>query len=445
MNATQGTLIVMAKSPVAGQVKTRLTVETRLNTAFTPAQAAALAQASLRDTLDTVVAAPAGRRVIAWDGVRRSWLPKGVDVIAQRGDGLDERLSNAFQDTLSRPGHGPTLLVGMDTPQLRTADLSLDWDGADAVLGMCPDGGYWALGLRRFHAEAVRGVPMSTPQTGRLQLERLQSLGFRVQVLPTVRDVDTPADAAAVARIAPDSRFGRLHRRLTSVACSPMTLYDEALGGAEVHVLQTHVWQTHVLQNDLLQTHDAKPVQRLRLAVADWQRLAPADEVLLSRCEAPVLDIGCGPGRLVESLAARGTAALGIDISTRAVSQTAARGGSVLRRAVQHRLPGEGRWGTILLADGNIGIDGDPEALLSRCHDLLMTGGIALVEADADDDADHRVSLTLHCADGRVSSPMPWARVGARPLVQLAARVGFVAVEDWRVDSRVFIALRKVL
>ena len=165
-----------------------------------------------------------------------------------------------------------------------------------------------------------------------------------------------------------------------------MTLYDEALAGAEVHALQTH----------LPQTVGANAVQLDRLAVANWQRLAPADEVLLSRCEGPVLDIGCGPGRLVESLAARGTPALGIDISTRAVTQTAARGGSVLLRAVQHRLPGEGRWGTVLLADGNIGIGGDPGALLSRCHDLLMAGGVALVEADADDDADHQVSLTLH-------------------------------------------------
>ncbi len=430
-NQIQGTLVVIAKSPLAGQVKTRLT------TAFSPAQAAALAQASLRDTLDTVVAAPAGRRVIAWDGAPRSWLPDGVHVLAQRGDDMDERISSALEDALDHPGHGPALLVGMDTPQLRPANLGLDWGGADAVLGLCPDGGFWALGLRHFDPDAVKGVPMSTSQTGRYQLERLRSLGFRVKLLDPMRDVDTPADAAAVAQLTPDSRFGRLHRRLTSVvACSPMTLYDEALGGAEVHVHQTH--RNH-------QTHDATVDRRDRLAVNDWQHVAPADEVLLSRCEGPVLDIGCGPGRLVESLATRGTAALGIDISTRAVNQTAARGGAVLQRAVQHRLPGEGRWGTVLLADGNIGIGGDPAVLLSRCHDLLKPGGVALVEADADDHADLRVSLTLHGSKGRVASAIPWARVGARALVHLAHVAGFVAVEDWRVDGRVFIALRKIL
>lgn len=419
-----GTLIVMAKSPVAGLVKTRLTP------AFTPAEAAALAEASLRDTLDTVVAAPARRRIVAWEGSRRSWVPAEVEVIAQQGDGLDERISCALQEALHSPTPGPTLLVGMDTPQLRVADLSLDWDGADAVLGLSPDGGYWALGLTRFHPEVVKGVPMSTDQTGRRQLERLQSLGFRTRILPMIRDVDTHADAAKVARIAPDGRFGRLHRRLTTVGCSPMALYEEALDGADVEVYQVH---------------GAHEVSQGRLAVRDWQRMAPADEILLSRCEGPVLDVGCGPGRLVESLAARGTAALGIDISTRAVTQTTERGGSVLQRAVQQRLPCEGRWGTVLLADGNIGIDGDPEVLLSRCHDLLTAGGVALVEADPEDDTDHRVSLRLRGADGRVSSPMPWARIGSGPLIRLASRLGFVAVEDWRVDGRVFIALRKVL
>ena len=424
VSTSRGTLIVMAKSPVAGLVKTRLTPE------FTPGEAAALAQASLRDTLDTVVAAPARRRVVAWEGPDRSWVPGDVEVIAQQGDGLDERISHALQEALHGHTPQPTLLVGMDTPQLRVADLDLEWDDADAVLGLSPDGGYWALGLTRFHPDVVKGVPMSTDQTGQRQLERLQSLGFRTRMLPMMLDVDTPADAANVARIAPDGRFGRLHRRLTIAECSPMALYDEALDGGKV---------------DVYQLQGAHAVRRGRLAVRDWQQMSPADEILLSRCEGPVLDVGCGPGRLVESLAARGTAALGIDISTRAVTQTAARGGAVLQRAVQQQLPCEGRWGTVLLADGNIGIGGDPEVLLLRCHDLLTAGGVALVEADSDDDTNHRVMLRLRGADGRVSSPMPWARLGSWPLIELASRLGFVAVEDWRVDGRVFIALRKVL
>ena len=85
---------------------------------------------------------------------------------------------------------------------------------------------------------------------------------------------------------------------------------------------------------------------------------------MLARCEAPVLDVGCGPGRLVGALNARGVPALGIDISARAVEQARGRGAMALRRAVEQPVPAEGRWGTVLLADGNIGIGGDPAALL---------------------------------------------------------------------------------
>ena len=115
-----GTLIVMAKSPVAGLVKTRLTPQ------FTPGEAAALAQASLRDTLDTVLAAPARRRVVAWEGPVRSWVAAGIEVIAQQGERLDERISHALQEALHGPAPGPALLVGMDTPQLRAGQLTKD-------------------------------------------------------------------------------------------------------------------------------------------------------------------------------------------------------------------------------------------------------------------------------------------------------------------------------
>jgi len=89
--------------------------------------------------------------------------------------------------------------------------------------------------------------------------------------------------------------------------------------------------------------------------------------------------------------------------------------------------------------------DVDTPAELSRCHELVVAGGLTLVETDPEDDVDDHVSLTLYCADGRVSSPMPWARLGSRPLSELATRLGFVVVEDWRVDGRVFLALRRLL
>lgn len=413
-------LVLLAKAPVPGRVKTRLTP------AFSPEQAAALAHAAIRDTLAVMGAVP-GRRHVVWDGPTPAWLPGDATVLTQRGAGLDERLTGAFADVL-RDGRGPALLVGMDTPQLTPADLQVDWRGANAVLGLSEDGGFWAVGLRRAHPQAFLGVPMSTPDTGRAQLRRLQSLGLRVRLLRCLRDVDTIEDAAAVAALAPDTRFARLHRRLTT-ATAPLSLYDAALAGQPVE----------------LEERSGVPAatRRRHLPVASWLTITAADELMLSRCEGPVLDVGCGPGRLVEFLAAQGIPALGIDISESAVRQTAARGGSVLRRAVEHRLPAEGRWGTVLLADGNLGIGGDLAALLARCRSLLRPGGLALVETDPDPDVHETTAVVLRLA-GRTSTPIPWVRAGTRTVTAVAAGLGFVRVEDWRVDGREFVSLRRV-
>jgi rSAM/selenodomain-associated transferase 1 len=196
-------LVVLAKAPRAGRSKTRLCPP------CTPAQAAALARAALADTLDAVLATPAARRVLVLDGPAGNWVPAGVDVIGQRGDGLDERLAHAFADVGE-----PALLVGMDTPQVTPADLvdglaRLLAPGTDAVLGPAPDGGYWAIGLRAPDPRAFLGVPMSTARTGRAQLARLRALGLRVALLPARRDVDRIADARAVAALAPGGRFAR--------------------------------------------------------------------------------------------------------------------------------------------------------------------------------------------------------------------------------------------
>jgi len=110
------TLLVIAKEPVAGRVKTRLVPP------CTPEQAAALAEAALADTLHAVLAVPARRRVLVLDGEPGPWLPPGFDVMPQCGGGLDERLAGAFAAI-----SGPALLVGMDTPQLTPGLLTVDW------------------------------------------------------------------------------------------------------------------------------------------------------------------------------------------------------------------------------------------------------------------------------------------------------------------------------
>jgi uncharacterized protein len=202
------TLIVLAKAPVSGRVKTRLCPP------CDPEQAAELAEAALVDTLRAVATTRCERRVLVLDGAPGPWLPAGFEVLAQRGNGLDERLAHAFTDT----GTGG-LLIGMDTPQLTPTRLTaalraLGAPGADAVLGPSVDGGWWALGLHTPDPAVFLDVPMSTPHTADAQRARLHELHLRTAALPTLRDVDDFDDALAVARTAPGSRFAATLRSM---------------------------------------------------------------------------------------------------------------------------------------------------------------------------------------------------------------------------------------
>jgi rSAM/selenodomain-associated transferase 1 len=195
------TLAVIAKAPVAGRVKTRLCPP------CTPQQAAALAQASLRDTLAAMAAVRGVRRAIVLDGAPGPWCGD-CEVVAQRGAGLDERLANGFADL----GGGPALIVGMDTPQVTAAELDralCALEAGDAVLGPALDGGYWCIGLRRPEPRALLGVPMSVAWTLAAQRERLLGLGLALAEVGALLDVDTMADAAAVAAAAPRTHFAR--------------------------------------------------------------------------------------------------------------------------------------------------------------------------------------------------------------------------------------------
>jgi uncharacterized protein len=193
-------LIVLAKEPVPGRVKTRLCPP------CTPAAAATLAAAALADTLDAALASGAGRVVLALDGRPGGWCPPGVEVVGQGAGSLDRRLTTAWAAATS----GPAVLIGMDTPQLTAADLDAALGALadhDAVLGPASDGGWWALGLRRPHPRAFAGVPMSRVDTGARQHARLTALGLRTAPLPVRTDVDTWDDAVTVARAAPGGRF----------------------------------------------------------------------------------------------------------------------------------------------------------------------------------------------------------------------------------------------
>lgn len=205
-------VVVIAKECLPGRVKTRLTPP------FTPADAARLAAASLDDTLATVAALSVGRRVLYFDGTEPPAAARGFDILAQSGGGLDARLADVF-DALAEP----TLLVGMDTPQLAAehvaaALMALESPhpaAPDAWIGPAADGGFWALAMREPRGDLIRGVGMSRADTGAVQRRRLERAGLRIGTLPVLADVDTAAEASVIAAAAPGTRFAREFRRLT--------------------------------------------------------------------------------------------------------------------------------------------------------------------------------------------------------------------------------------
>jgi SAM-dependent methyltransferase len=181
--------------------------------------------------------------------------------------------------------------------------------------------------------------------------------------------------------------------------------------------------------------------QTLPFDVARWLRTADAaDQTLLARCAGPTLDIGCGPGRLVAALGARGIPALGVDVAPAAVALTRSRGGLALRRSVFDRLPGAGRWRAAVVADGNIGIGGDVGGLLVRIRELLAPGGRALIEVEPDD-TDHRLDVEVIGPDGAALGCFPWARIGAPALAQLGEDCGFHRRWTWCCAGRRFVEL----
>ena len=213
-------MLVVAKAPVPGQVKTRL------GRAVGMAYAAQLAAAALLDTLELCAKAfgpgqchlaLAGDLELATDGGLVTELLRGWSVTGQRGETFGARLANAHADLT---GVGPVVQIGMDTPHLEPGQLHTvvaGLDEHDAVLAPAEDGGWWALALRSpGHAAPLRGVRMSTDRAEADTRWALVDTGLEVGTGPVVRDVDTVADAEAVARLAPATlrpRLGRSARR----------------------------------------------------------------------------------------------------------------------------------------------------------------------------------------------------------------------------------------
>lgn len=233
----------------------------------------------------------------------------------------------------------------------------------------------------------------------------------------------TGAPAAVEAEAEVEVRIGAVAGAAVAGVASPGAVYDAALRAPGSPLLARRHGQWRALRVDR------------------WLGPASAaDESVLSRCHGPALDVGCGPGRLVGALAARGIPVLGIDVAPFAVVLTRRSGASALCRDVFGPLPGAGRWCEALLVDGNIGIGGDPRRLLNRIALLLAPGGTVLVELDPPG-APTGPYWTRLAAAGLVSAPLRWAGVGVDGIAGLAAASGFDVAESWRAAGRHFARL----
>lgn len=213
---------------------------------------------------------------------------------------------------------------------------------------------------------------------------------------------------------------------LTEEVC-PLVAFDAALGGEPCEVVG--------------------PGRRLA-ALATKQWFGPCDEVdqrlLLSHCQGPTLDVGCGPGRMTAALLHRGTPTLGIDVSAVAVQHAVDRGAPALRRNVFAPVPASGRWNHVLLADGNVGIGGDPIRLLRRSRELVRRGGTVVVELSAPGTGLRCDRIRLRVV-GRTSTPFPWSLVGVDAIELLAKSVELAVVDVETTGGRWAAVLRRPL
>jgi len=175
---------------------------------------------------------------------------------------------------------------------------------------------------------------------------------------------------------------------------------------------------------------------------AGWCRShLPGDHALLARCCGPTLDVGCGPGRLTRALNRLGHPALGIDVSAAAVRLARARGATALRRDVFTALPGHGRWRHLLLADGNIGIGGDPTQLLRRCRSLVAHDGRIHLELARPGTRSWSGNARIRDGDGPPSAPFRWAVLAADDLAAVADAAALRLLETWTEADRWFATL----
>lgn len=203
-----------------------------------------------------------------------------------------------------------------------------------------------------------------------------------------------------------------------TIAFDAVSAYDAAFTGKVAH------WIDHIGRSQPFEVGQWS-------SAPDWVDR----ELFIDPCDAATIDVGCGPGRLVAEIAARQVPAMGIDVSAEAVRQTRIRGALAMRRDVFASVPGEGRWSYALLADGNLGIGGDPVRLLARLRDVLTDDGQVIAEI-AEEGAGYVRERRRLRVDGRLSAHFEWAVVGLDAIGQVAVEAGMRVVSTKSVGGR---------
>ena len=210
-------------------------------------------------------------------------------------------------------------------------------------------------------------------------------------------------------------------------------------GGAEPYATALRANRPIVM---MLHGTDGDGGRALPMDVKRWNAHADAADLsLLRSATGPLLDIGCGPGRMVRAAMDMGLAVLGVDVSPTAIDIARAEGLSVIERSVFDRLPAEGQWQTVLLVDGNVGIGGDVRAMLVRCLELLAPSGEIVIELHPDRSTHSTYSARVIGENGGHSEVFPWAEIGLEPLLDIARDLGLVARQAWDFDGRAFCRL----
>jgi SAM-dependent methyltransferase len=194
----------------------------------------------------------------------------------------------------------------------------------------------------------------------------------------------------------------------------------------------------------LEEMRDDESLSTSSMDFARWNGAANrVDIALLGSVRGPVLDVGCGPARMVRAAVAMRLEVLGVDVSPTAIELGRAAGLPLHEGSVFDALPAEGDWHTVLLVDGNVGIGGDVTKLLTRCAELISVDGEVVVELDSDPARDHRYTGRLVDIHGSSSESFPWAEVGLQGVTRRAPAGGLELRQAWSAGSRSFCRLAK--